>query len=148
MKNIIFACCFIFALTSLNAQDSLHLKVGFFFAPQAGISFQSLEEGTYTITPVSACASFSKGRSVLNAMYNLTYNKVQLVYWHKLGKYTGAYTALNKSVFTKGGYASVGVSRDVYGGNAFGFFEIGSTWNKWSPVIYIGAIIPLTLSIQ
>lgn len=148
MKNIIFASCFFLIFTSVKAQDTLSINAGFTLTPQGTISLQNPEKGFSSITSVAACVSFSKGNTMVNAMYSLTSNKVQMVYWHKLGHMTGIYTSFNKSVLTKGGYASVGVTRAVAGGRATGFFEIGSTWHEWHPAIYTGAIIPLMFKVK
>ncbi len=148
MKNIIFVCCLFSTLTTLRAQDTLSVKVGIFFAPQALINLKDPSQGSATITPVSLCLSFAKGRGVVNAMYNLTYNKVQLVYWHELVGPTGLYAVVNKGVFSKGGYTSLGVTRSVAAGRAVGFFEVGSNWHEWTPTVYFGAIIPLMFQVK
>lgn len=148
MKNIFFAFCLIISCVSLKAQDTLHIKIGFFFAPQGGISLNNPSEGFTTITPVSFVTTFSKGENVLNAMYNMTFNKVQVVYWRELGSSTGVYASLNKSVLARGGYASLGVTGSVASGRAIGFLDIGSNWHKWTPTFYIGAIIPLTVAVK
>ncbi|MBP6866502.1 MAG: hypothetical protein KBC12_03100 [Candidatus Pacebacteria bacterium] len=147
MKHI-FVCSLLFAASFLNAQDSLKIKTGFLFSAQGSLSLQTPSKGLVTFTPVSAVVSFIKGKSMVNVVYNMTSNKVGMLYWHKLGNSNGYYVACNKNVFTKGGYAGTGLTQSVADGKAIGFFEFGSTWHAWSPAIYMGAIMPLTFRIK
>ncbi len=147
MKSI-FVCLLAIISLSLNAQDSLKIKTGFLFSAQGSLSLQTPSKGFSTFTPVSAVVSFVKGKSMVNVVYNMTSNKVGMLYWHKLGSSTGYYIACNKNVFTKGGYAGTGLAKSIADGRAMTFCEFGSTWHTWSPAIYIGAIIPMTFRIK
>ncbi len=146
---LIFTATFLFCLPIKSpAQDTLHIKIGFFFNPQGYINLQEIEKGFSTITPVFFVTSFAKGKGGVNVMYNMTFNNIQGVYFHKLYRSVGTYLCVNKSVLTEGGYTSIGLTRSLAEGRATGFFEFGSNWNNWTPAIYTGVIIPFTIKVK
>lgn len=151
MKKIILIittiCIFGFD-TKSHAQDTLKVKLGFFFVPQGVCNLEKTEDGLSSIAPILAVVSFNKGKSVFNIMYNMTFNKVQLVYAHQISSVCGMYLLSNKSALAKGGYSSIGVTRSVMDGKANAFLEFGSGWTNWGPTIYAGAIIPLVFRIK
>lgn len=144
---LLVASIFVFCIPA-KSQDTMHIKIGFFFSPQGTISLQTPEKGFSALTPVLFVTQFSKGKGGVNVMYNMTYNNIQLVYFHSLYKKIGTYLIASKRVLANGGYAGTGLTRSVADGRAVGFFEFGSAWNKWSPALYTGVIIPLTLKLK
>lgn len=133
---------------SAKAQDTMHIKMGFFFNPQGSISLQTPEKGFSAIVPIFFVTQFVKGKGGVNVMYNMTYNNAQVAYFHKLCGSLGTYLLINKHVLSNGGYVSAGVTRSLADGRANGFFEFGSAWDHWSPVIYTGLIIPFTMKVK
>lgn len=152
MKKIILlvAVIFLVGCVQLNAknEDTLKVKIGFFLVPQGIIDFQKIETGLYSANPVFAVCSFIKDKSLINVMYNMTINNIQVVYTYQISKVCGVYLAINKSILTTDGYSGIAVTRSVMSGNANAFFEFGSGWNSWNPTIHTGVIIPLMFQIK
>lgn len=150
MKNLPKCLVFLFLCSffSAQSQDTLQVKAGLFFNPQGLISYKNPSKAFSTITPLFAVLQFKKDHNVFNAMYNLTYNNLQGVYWHEFSPKIGGYLLLNKNIFVKRGYASIGVTREVADGRAIAFAEFGSTWNEWNPQTYIGVAMPLMFRVK
>lgn len=150
MKKVTSLIPLLFCVFFAQSQNSLQIKAGLFFNPQGYINWnwQNPEKGFSGITPLFAVLQLKKGPNVFNAMYNLTYNNLQGVYWHGFTEKVGGYILLNKNIFAKKGYASIGITREVADGRAIAFAEFGSTWNEWNPQTYIGVAIPMMFQIK
>lgn len=129
-KFIIFIAMILIGFSESQAQDTLKVKLGFFFVPQGIFDLKKTKDGLSTVTPVFAVASFNKGKSVVNVMYNMTFNNVQVVYFQQISSVFGMYLVSNKHVLAKSGYSGIGATRSVMDGKANAFFEFGSGWDN------------------
>lgn len=138
----------IFAIISINvyAQDSVSVKIGFRFNPQGSISIKQIKKGSQLVTPLLLVVVVNKGKNTFLTHYNLIANAVGVTYARAITDDIGVYAFGNKFVLSKGGYASVGVTRKL--GFSYGFVEFGTTWNKWSPDINVGVIIPFAFQMK
>ncbi len=147
--NLIAIAIFIFGIVSKSyAQDTLQIKLGFLFVPQAVVNLHATEKGATTVIPLLAVTSFIKGNNVINVIYVTPFNAMQLVYYNQFSKESGAYIVGNKNIQARGGYAGIGITRYVAKNPANLFFEIGTSWDKWNPQVHVGAIIPMTFKIK
>ena len=135
-------------VTKSSAQDSTrNIALGFVCSPTGGLNLQKPGKGfTYGAT-LTVGASFNKGNSSVLTVYNINANAAQLIYYKQFTHMFGTYVVANKSVLSQGGYAGLGETVVIYKNRAFGYMELGSSWNKWSPVFYTGVILPFWLKL-
>lgn len=145
MKKLIVITLLVISM-NVCAQDSVIVRMGFLFCPQGSISVKQAETGFKVFAPLSGVVVISKGKNTLIPQYNLTANAVGVLYARSISENAGVYAFGNKCILSKGGYASVGVTKQL--GIAKGFLEVGTTWNNWSPDVTIGVILPLTFKIK
>ncbi len=134
--------------TKSSAQDTLQIRTGFIFVPQAIVNLRKPAQPAKTTYPLSAVVSFSKGSNLVNAMYTVNFNALQIVYLRKLSENAGTYAVGTKSLEKNSGYFGIGATHKITNGNANVFFEIGSLWNEWGPEIHTGIIMPCTFVIK
>lgn len=145
---IIFAMVLIGFSELSQGQDTLKIRIGFFFVPQGTANLLNAWSTISSITPVFAVTSFNRGKSTVNVMYNITGQKAQVVYARQLSKAFGMYLLSYKNILTSDGYSGIGATRDVLDGKASAFVEFGSSWNNFTPLIFTGVIIPLVFRIK
>lgn len=138
-------CQLLFAQSS---KDTLKIKIGYFFCPQGTIKMKNMNSGTSVVTPVFGVVQFIKGKGLVNIMYNMAGNNLQVVYFHEITPLVGTYLVSNKNMLDNDGYSGLGFTRNVMNGNAVAFLEGGSGWKTWDPAIFAGVIFPLTFRIK
>lgn len=150
MKNIVTAIAALIILASTaNAQtDSLKINAGIVIAPQGGISLSEPSKGFQAFMPVLAVVSLTKKNTTFVPMYNVANNTVGILIAQDFTPKFGGYVIAMKSVLAKGGYTGVALTTPVANGRANGFVEVGTSWESFSPSIYVGVIIPFKFKVK
>lgn len=151
MRACFYLVVFLIAANGVHAQnqDSLAVTAGFMVNPQVYMSMKNPKEGFKPfIPPVLAAVSFSKGRMTVHTVYNLNINAIALVGAYQCSSNIGVYLFQNKRVLQNGQYTSIGVTTPLANGRAFGFAEIGNSWDGYGFFMYTGVFIPFKVKIK
>ena len=149
MKSIILASLLFFCLSlKLTAQknsgkDSLQKAFGVFLLPNGSLNLKEPKNGFSASSPISIQFTLKKGNYFQSIFYTFNDNSLGTAVYHK-----NMYIVATKRIVLPGGYAGIGITKEVANGRALMFCEFGGNWDKFTPGISIGALVPFMFKIR
>lgn len=148
-KKTILVMVTMFALLNVKAQDStLKVRAGILLAPMANISLQNPKLGFTGDVPIFGTLAFIKGKTLVCPSYCFNANSVNLFITNDVTPKISPYIVIMHGVTSKWTYSGIGVTTPVMDGKASVFAEVGSNWDKFKPLLYFGAYLPLDFKIH